>query len=74
LVEPLTEREAQVLRLLAAGLSSTEVAGELVIAVSTARSYIKSLYAKLDAHSRQEAIEKGRLYGLLQSPYSIPPL
>jgi LuxR family maltose regulon positive regulatory protein len=65
LLETLTERETQVLRLLAAGLTSTEVAEELVIAVSTARSYIKSLYAKLDAHSRDEAIEKGRLYGLI---------
>jgi LuxR family maltose regulon positive regulatory protein len=65
LVEPLTERETQVLRLLAAGLSSTEVAKELVIAVSTSRSYIKSLYGKLNAHSRDEAIEQGHLYGLI---------
>ena len=65
LVEPLTEREQQVLRLLAAGLSSTEVAEELVIAVSTSRSYIKSLYGKLDAHSRDEAIAKGQQYGLI---------
>jgi LuxR family maltose regulon positive regulatory protein len=65
LTEPLTERETQVLRLLASGLSSTEVAEELVIAVSTSRSYIKSLYAKLGAHSRDEAIEKGQQYGLI---------
>ncbi|MCX6032756.1 MAG: LuxR C-terminal-related transcriptional regulator [Chloroflexi bacterium] len=65
LIEPLTDRERQVLRLLAAGLSSTEVAEELVISVSTARSYIKSLYGKLDAHSRQETIERGRRFGLL---------
>ena len=65
LIEPLTERETQVLRLLAAGLSSTEVAEELVIAVSTARSYIKSLYGKLDAHSRDAAIEQGHRYGLI---------
>jgi LuxR family maltose regulon positive regulatory protein len=64
-VEPLTDRERQVLRLLAAGLSSNEVADELVISVSTARSYIKSLYGKLDAHSREEAIERGLKYGLL---------
>jgi ATP/maltotriose-dependent transcriptional regulator MalT len=65
LIEPLTERERQVLRLLAAGLSSTEVAEELVISVSTARSYIKSLYGKLGAHSRDEAIEQGSQAGLL---------
>jgi LuxR family maltose regulon positive regulatory protein len=65
LIEPLTDRERQVLRLLAVGLSSNEVAEELVISVSTARSYIKSLYGKLDAHSRAEAIERGRERGVL---------
>jgi LuxR family maltose regulon positive regulatory protein len=65
LYEPLTERERQVLRLLAAGLSSTEAAGELVIAVSTARSYIKTIYRKLDVHSRDEAINRARQLGLL---------
>jgi LuxR family maltose regulon positive regulatory protein len=50
---------------LAAGLSSTEVAEELVLSVSTARSYMKSLYGKLDAHSREEAIDKGREFGLI---------
>lgn len=65
LIESLTERERQVLRLLAAGLSSSEVAEELVISVSTARSYIKSIYSKLDAHSREEAIGRGQEYGLL---------
>jgi LuxR family maltose regulon positive regulatory protein len=64
-IEPLTERERQALRLLAAGLTSTEVAKELVISVATARSYIKSLYGKLDAHSREEVIERGRQAGLL---------
>jgi LuxR family maltose regulon positive regulatory protein len=64
-VEPLTERERQLLRLLAAGLSSSEVAEELVLSVSTVRSYMKSLYAKLDAHSREEAIEKGRTAGIV---------
>ena len=65
MVEPLTERERQILRLLAAGLSSTEIAGELVIAVSTVRSYIKVLYRKLDAHGRDQAVDKGRHMGLI---------
>jgi LuxR family maltose regulon positive regulatory protein len=65
LVDPLTERELQVLRLLAAGLSSTEVAEELIIAVSTVRSYIKTIYRKLDVHSRDEAIGSARELGLL---------
>jgi LuxR family maltose regulon positive regulatory protein len=65
LYERLTKREQQVLRLLATGLSSTEVAEELVIAVSTVRSYIKVIYRKLDVHSRDEAITRGRQLGLL---------
>ncbi len=65
MVELLTERERQILRLLAAGLSSTEIAGELVIAVSTVRSYIKVLYRKLDVHGRDQAVDKGRHMGLI---------
>jgi LuxR family maltose regulon positive regulatory protein len=65
LVEPLTERELQVLRLLAAGLSSTEVAEDLIIAVSTTRSYIKTIYRKLDVHSRDEAVDRARELSLL---------
>jgi DNA-binding NarL/FixJ family response regulator len=57
LPEPLTERERQVLRLLSLGLSSTEVAEQLVISVGTARVHIKRIYRKLDAHGRAEAIE-----------------
>jgi len=64
-VEIPTARERQVLRLLAAGLSSNEIAAELVISVSTARSYIKSLYGKLDVHGRAEAIDRVRQLGLL---------
>jgi LuxR family transcriptional regulator, maltose regulon positive regulatory protein len=65
LAEPLTQREVQIVRLLAVGLSSNEIATELVLAVSTVRSYIKTIYAKLDAHNRIEAIEKARQLQLL---------
>ena len=65
LYEPLTERERQVLRLLAVGLSSTEVADELVLAVSTVRSYIKTIYRKLDVHDRDKAITRGQQLGVI---------
>ncbi len=65
LIEPLTEREMEVLRLLATHLSSTEIAGQLVIATSTVRSHIKNIYSKLRVHSRTEAVEKAREIGLL---------
>jgi LuxR family maltose regulon positive regulatory protein len=63
--DALTRQEAQVLHLLAGGLSSSEVASELVIAVSTARSYIKSIHRKLNAHSREEALARGKQLGLI---------
>ncbi len=65
LVEQLTEREQQILRLLAAGLNSTEIAQQLVIAPSTVRTYIKNLYSKLSVNRRHAAIERGRALGLL---------
>jgi LuxR family maltose regulon positive regulatory protein len=65
LVEPLSERELEVLRLLATDLSAPEIADELIVAVSTVRSHIKHIYGKLDAHSRYEAVERARALGLL---------
>ena len=65
LADPLSARELQVLRLLAAGLSSTEVARELYIAVGTARTHIKNIYGKLDVHSRVEAVIRAQELGLV---------
>jgi LuxR family transcriptional regulator, maltose regulon positive regulatory protein len=72
-VEPLTGRELQVLRLLAAGLTSTQIAAQLFLSIHTTRSYIKTLYRKLDAHTRAEAIEKGYHFDLLENPPRKPP-
>jgi LuxR family maltose regulon positive regulatory protein len=66
LVEPLSERELEVLRLLAAGLESPEIARELIIGVSTARSHIKNIYGKLGVHGRVQAIERARALGLVR--------
>ena len=65
LVEPLTERELEVLRLLRTNLSSPEIAEQLFVAPSTVRSHTKSIYGKLDAHSRREAVERAKELGLL---------
>jgi len=64
-VEPLTERERQVLRLLTTRLSSTEIAEQLVLSPNTVRSHIKSIYSKLDVHSRQGALDRATGLGLL---------
>ncbi len=65
LIEPLTEREMEVLHLLATHLSGTEIAGQLFIAASTVRSHIKNIYSKLRVHSRTEAVEKAQEIELL---------
>jgi LuxR family maltose regulon positive regulatory protein len=65
LVEPLSEREMEVLRLLTTSLSSTEIAEELVISVHTVRSHIKSIYGKLNVHKRMDAIQRAKELGLL---------
>lgn len=65
LAEPLSERELEVLRLLTTGLSSTEIAQELIVSVNTARSHIKSIYAKLNVHGRLAAAQRAKELGLL---------
>jgi LuxR family maltose regulon positive regulatory protein len=65
LIEPLTERETEVLGLIAAGLTNREIAQELVIAVGTVKRHINNLYGKLDAHSRTQAVARARELGLL---------
>jgi LuxR family maltose regulon positive regulatory protein len=65
LIEPLSERELEVLYLLPSSLSSTEMANELSISVNTLRSHLKNIYTKLDAHSRYEAIARAKESGLL---------
>lgn len=65
LVDPLSERELQVLRLLATNLTSTEIAEELYISPSTVRSHIKNIYSKLDVHRRYDAVERARQLKLI---------
>ena len=60
LVEPLSPREIEVLRLLTTSLSVTEIAEELVISVNTARSHIKNIYSKLGVNRRLDAIEMAK--------------
>jgi LuxR family maltose regulon positive regulatory protein len=65
LVEPLSERELDVLRLLTTHLSRREIADELCISVNTARFHIKNIYSKLGVHSRSSAIHRARELKLL---------
>lgn len=65
LAQPLSERELEVLRLLATSLPTSDIAASLYIAESTLRSHTKSIYAKLNAHSRMEAIQHAKDIGIL---------
>ncbi|MEJ2209843.1 MAG: LuxR C-terminal-related transcriptional regulator, partial [Anaerolineae bacterium] len=65
LVEPLTEREIEVLRLIAAGLSNREIAQQLVVAVSTVKSHINHLSGKLEVKNRTRAVARAQELGLL---------
>jgi LuxR family maltose regulon positive regulatory protein len=65
LIEPLTERELDVLRLLAEGLSNQAMATRLVVALGTVKTHTASLYRKLDVTSRTQAVARARELGLL---------
>ena len=65
LIEPMSEREKDVLRFLASRLTHGEISGHLYISVNTLKSHVKAIYRKLDASSRDEAVERARQLGLL---------
>jgi len=65
LVEPLTEREMQILRLLAARLSYREIAEELYLSLNTIKWYVKNIYGKLGVSKRDQAAFRARELGLL---------
>jgi len=65
LVEPLSERELEVLRLMAAGLKYNDVADKLVVSVNTVRHHTRNIYSKLDVNSRSQAVARAQDLGLL---------
>ncbi len=65
LVEPLTERELAVLRLLVTGLSNAEIAQELIITVGTVKRHVNSIYGKLGVQSRAQAIARAQTLHVL---------
>jgi len=65
LIEPLSDRELDVLNLIAAGLTNKEIANELFISLNTVGSHTKNINSKLDVHNRTEAVAKAKELGLL---------
>ena len=64
-VEELTERELEVLQLLAQGLANKQIAGQLGISTHTVKFHISSIYGKLGATNRTEAVRIGLQVGLI---------
>jgi two-component system, NarL family, response regulator LiaR len=54
-VVELSDRESEVLALIALGLTNGEIAEELYLSIETVKTYVKRLYAKLDVHNRTQA-------------------
>jgi LuxR family maltose regulon positive regulatory protein len=64
LVEPLSARELEILRLIAAGRSNPEIAELLYLSLNTIKWHVKNLYGKLDVHNRVEAVARAQELGL----------
>jgi LuxR family maltose regulon positive regulatory protein len=65
LIEALSERELEVLRLLAAGLSNREIGAELFLAVGTVKKHTSNIYGKLNVSKRTQAVARARELGLV---------
>lgn len=66
LIDPLTEREQEVLRLVAKGLSNREIAEALFVTLGTVKKHLNNIFSKLNVKSRTQAITRGRELGLLK--------
>ncbi|HSR34920.1 MAG TPA: LuxR C-terminal-related transcriptional regulator, partial [Anaerolineae bacterium] len=67
LIEPLTERESEILLLLSRGMRNKEIARELSISPLTVKRHTANLYGKLHVHSRKEAVARASSLGILSS-------
>jgi LuxR family maltose regulon positive regulatory protein len=65
LVEPLSERELEVLQLIAEGLTNPEIAARLYLSLNTVKVHTRNIYGKLGVHSRTQAIAESQALGLL---------
>ena len=65
LIEPLSERELEVLQLIARGDSNQEIAERLVITQDTVKRHVTHIFEKLGVHNRVQAVARARTLGLL---------
>jgi LuxR family maltose regulon positive regulatory protein len=69
LIEPLSQRELQVLHLVALGRTNQEIARELIVALGTVKAHIHNIYGKLDVARRTEAVARARQLGILPKDF-----
>ena len=67
LIEPLSNREIEVLQLIAKGLTNQEIASKLYLSLNTIKTHTRRIYAKLGIHTRTQAVARGRALGLIHS-------
>jgi LuxR family maltose regulon positive regulatory protein len=65
MIEPLSERELEVLQLIAEGLSNKEIAQQLVLSLPTVKWHTSNIYGKLAVRNRTQAVAKARTLGIL---------
>ena len=65
LVDPLSERELEVLHLMARNLSYKEMANQIMVSLNTVRTHVKNIYSKLMVHKRSQAVAKAKELNLL---------
>ena len=61
----MSERETEVLQLIAEGLTNPEIADRLYLSLNTVKAHTRNIYGKLDVHSRTQAVARARALGLL---------
>jgi len=65
LLDPLSEREREVLRLMVGGNSNQEIAQALVLSINTVKRHVSNIFSKLGVHTRIQAVTRARVLGLL---------
>jgi LuxR family maltose regulon positive regulatory protein len=65
LIEPLSDRELEVLQLIAEGLSNREIAGRLYLSLNTVKVHARNIYGKLSVHNRVQAVARARELAIL---------
>lgn len=65
-IEPLSEREIEVLVLIAEGLTNQEISGRLYVSLNTVKAHTRNIYSKIGVNNRTHAVSKARTLGILQ--------